>query len=117
MRISDWSSDVCSSDLIGPVAVAQQAVGLGRGAQLSAAEAALRAVVHAEAGVEALARRRDRQPDATRLRAAFQRDLDLRSGNVADQREITLQRAAAERLFRPHPLGIDRKSTRLNSSH
>src|SRR3546814_9468952 len=97
MRISDWSSDVCSSDLIGDVALEPDRARL--------------ALAHAKA----LARRLLLELDERR---------GGRIGQVrhaigpADMDQITFDRRhRARRLVRRIDAGQDRKSTRLNSSH
>src|SRR3546814_6802436 len=98
MRISDWSSDVCSSDLQGACAVA----GALRIEEENGADRLVPAVVQgiAEGALEAGVRRSDlgepRQPRLLGSDAAF-RDLPLpRRQRLGHQ---------------------DRKSTRLNYSH
>src|SRR3546814_1945365 len=94
MRISDWSSDVCSSDL--------------HGRQSCHLEAAARCGRVAEGtwgpGLSGAAYGQWRRAD---WRAGF-RDADLRSGLVA---------RAGGRWSRNGRKRADRKSTRLNSSH
>src|SRR3546814_5545155 len=102
MRISDWSSDVCSSDLDRQSQIVHQRVDLGR--HLFRAEVA---------GADV---------DADGERAA---GLLRRAGEAAQQhqRKIVdrLEAHVLERLERGRLAGArhagDRKSTRLNSSH
>src|SRR3546814_2348920 len=98
MRISDWSSDVCSSDLAHVVEAAQFAA-LVRGAV--AADVAVRAVLAADlhgrlAGL-ALA---DHRLQGQRRRRAF-----LKLQFAAQCFDLVIGKR------------LDRKSTRLNSSH
>src|SRR3546814_7733489 len=82
MRISDWSSDVCSSDL--------------------AAAAARRFHLEAEHGVQ--------RPVAGRCYPGHQQQSDTDRRQWMGHRELD----AAKRGCQRH---LDRKSTRLNSSH
>src|SRR3546814_7609070 len=97
MRISDWSSDVCSSDLH---------LGLG-GVNIG----------HFEADVVLSARRvlleelHDRRVLAQRLD-----QLDLAVGRIDEAHTHALRRQV-ERLVDLRRAKQDRKSTRLNSSH
>src|SRR3546814_6562015 len=100
MRISDWSSDVCSSDLHQPLQVAAAAVDIDPGHRTSILAAQhRRAVAHLHAGDGAerdlLARRRQ----------------DRQASEFADTVAQLARIADADRVAR------DRKSTRLNSSH
>src|SRR3546814_6420183 len=104
MRISDWSSDVCSSDLDGAPGDAERVGGL------------LRAQATEHAALDHLGCTRvgflqsiERLVEREQLLAALVRD---------QQRLVQRQvRGAAATLLRRLALGIDRKSTRLNSSH
>src|SRR3546814_4128052 len=101
MRISDWSSDVCSSDLADgahPVPRDRRAGRIGRVAAAAAADLPghYRAVAHLLRG----------QP--VHLRHGTPAD-----GHAADPRPRHGRRSCA--LCRPG--SADRKSTRLNSSH
>src|SRR3546814_8156894 len=112
MRISDWSSDVCSSDLLGPydaVAVlagmgalvfADELEGLlGDGAQLP------RAVF----GLQVDDRPHVQQPDrGMRIPGAARAVLVEHGGQPVGEVGQIRQR---------HGAVLDRKSTRLNSSH
>src|SRR3546814_3743566 len=86
MRISDWSSDVCSSDLPGPVAGTQPYLPIVAGADGAAADDPLRPC---------------RAPQALRVVAGL--PVQYAERVLAGQ----YRQAAA----------LDRKSTRLNSSH
>src|SRR3546814_6655388 len=117
MRISDWSSDVCSSDLLG-VGLAHDDVEIVGDHQDTAAEALADAVdqlVERDlAGeVDTLHRlvehQQGRPPD---LRAGQQRALELAAGELLHRR----RREMADADLGERPLE-DRKSTRLNSSH
>src|SRR3546814_8254332 len=108
MRISDWSSDVCSSDLVGRMA-----------GQFAKPRSAPTEVID---GVELPSYRGDiingidftkesREPDPERL---------VRAYNQAAA-TLNLLRAFAQGgfadLHKVHQWNLDRKSTRLNSSH
>src|SRR3546814_4770180 len=99
MRISDWSSDVCSSDLI----FVHQAlfVRVGR-------HAVDQAMDRIDDRVERVVVARRRHPRRERARAALVKSVE---GQIDDLAHI----AFAGRRFGHFP--ADRKSTRLNSSH
>src|SRR3546814_5120906 len=99
MRISGWSSDVCSSDLDPAIAYSKEQ--LGRGGE----NPSLAGVDH-----RAPARpRRAAQLGVKRQRIAFRRHMAVKG-------EIGLIDVARPDQAQD-PLGQDRKSTRLNSSH
>src|SRR3546814_5587783 len=113
MRISDWSSDVCSSDLIPTgfcdtdifaYAVAESIV-RQRGDQLVARVAALGGRL---SGVEA---------EATDLPHAFTGRRPVGAKMRIDVAEQVRRRGWQQPRRRPVAQIIDRKSTRLNSSH
>src|SRR3546814_14469 len=131
MRISDWSSDVCSSDLTAPRARGLQAGEGGR-------QRPDRRDAGGESGVGAIIAQRKSPADrsvglfclaglAARLFAAAEQV--EQEGEHVDEVEIEVQRPHHHRLA--HEVGaadheinaldllriIDRKSTRLNSSH
>src|SRR3546814_2054981 len=122
MRISDWSSDVCSSDLIARFRLA-------RGDQGGAGIAAGRAVRINPRNVDAIIFRGTLIRDQYGLRAAlpwFRKALAIDRNNVpalgeyaATLGEIgrTRQMLALTRKMIALDPGKDRKSTRLNSSH
>src|SRR3546814_7474329 len=98
MRISDWSSDVCSSDLeglgllgLGGIAMYERREQLGMGAQMTVE-------IHAHEGRQLHEARIDLAPHAG----------ETRRDSVDHLRLEPLHRMAD---------GEDRKSTRLNSSH
>src|SRR3546814_8743395 len=104
MRISDWSSDVCSSDLQPKVAHWN----LGRLAQ--ALSPLFGDVQPLQDGLDRYAaayERRERETTAHKLGLAECRDGDV--GLVQDLHEL-MQAAEID-------MTLDRKSTRLNSSH
>src|SRR3546814_5881032 len=116
MRISDWSSDVCSSDLDTAAAVLdaaqQRSVGdAGRGED----DVALRQIAQIIDAVEVLdspfARAR-----ALGVVAENKAALEL-AADAAQRRggEPALRRAARSHI--DVDIGLDRKGTRLNSSH
>src|SRR3546814_8636330 len=102
MRISDWSSDVCSSDLLPPDITAD-----GR----------VRLLAHGVRRIDRLAVQRAR---ALSLRLDNGQLLVLaRSTSVVDQVDVILRQSllwALSLTLIPGLIG-DRKSTRLNSSH
>src|SRR3546814_6843824 len=106
MRISDWSSDVCSSDLLDPgiafpVAPFALVVLLHRGKrQRQPAGIAERAQTQVDPGTDAVHGRLIQQPH--------------QQAAEADEILAVVERARAVGLA---GLRIDRKSTRLNSSH
>src|SRR3546814_7461677 len=105
MRISDWSSDVCSSDLSAVDVLQQQAVASGQFIRDPVREASVgRKLCIAEFGIliahNSIALDAAEQPPLRRLRRANVRLLlafSIRAHDVAHE--------------------ADRKSTRLNSSH
>src|SRR3546814_3860217 len=118
MRISDWSSDVCSSDLFG----GGRRVG-----------ALLGTVVPMLADAVEIAPRLTKQPagpvfiGAKFVLDAFQRGILLGLARVelighrarSDQRDRRIDRThrGGEAIVLEHEIIEDRKSTRLNSSH
>src|SRR3546814_3146637 len=112
MRISDWSSDVCSSDLRG---FAELLVGAAVARAEETADSLARfeeiggvggdEADRARKPVAAIERRRRAAQDLDRLDEA---EIDI----VAASRRL---RAEAETVGNAH--AVDRKSTRLNSSH
>src|SRR3546814_9405594 len=105
MRISDWSSDVCSSDLddrVEPLAPLAQRFGI------VAAEAA-----HVAPGESALLG--ERAKAAFREQAAAGEDIGL--DEIAARRIGIEQRVVDQNILDRGAAAGDRKSTRLNSSH
>src|SRR3546814_4903051 len=100
MRISDWSSDVCSSDLARPASKGQYGFAYGLNCSIN------HVVCHGVPNARAIIR----DGDIVNL------DITLeKNGFIADSSKTYLVGAvapAARRLVR-----VDRKSTRLNSSH
>src|SRR3546814_8379101 len=99
MRISDWSSDVCSSDLMALQATAVIGRVLGLGAEFLLVDAPRRVEIEDQQ----VGRRAGRQP------AGF---LFQQPGRIAGQAGQQL-----EQRHRAVVIQLDRKSTRLNSSH
>src|SRR3546814_9161905 len=103
MRISDWSSDVCSSDLKPPPAVAGGGAELPRSGGRSSAGTGL-----------------DRRPGPQQVAAQDLADVlvlvaaRLQAGD--EVREVG-HRAQLVGKLAAHAVEVDRKSTRLNSSH
>src|SRR3546814_2351854 len=98
MRISDWSSDVCSSDLVGAEAVLGHVDDLGSGVGVLDLDDV--DVGRAEAG--------DLVGGAGRL------DGGAVDGRGRGPRAVDLERPEVAGALGG---GLDRKSTRLNSSH
>src|SRR3546814_8134695 len=108
MRISDWSSDVCSSDLVDQALVA--AVG-----EQSVHQCDVRTGADRQMQVGILAGFRPAGVDDDELRAALSpRRLDAL---VDDRMAPGGVRSDKDDQVRLIKVGIDRKSTRLNSSH
>src|SRR3546814_3876618 len=113
MRISDWSSDVCSSDLLAQShrRAHQLAADVDFGvanlfAQRDRPALVLVAAIGLDAGVKQIADRlqhRIRKGHVQMAAAAFEFDLEL-----ADEDDLARRDEVGE---------VDRKSTRLNSSH
>src|SRR3546814_8704550 len=101
MRISDWSSDVCSSDLRSEAVAVQQDDVAGR------AEAAKIDV--RSAAVAVVDRRTDVGDHAGQFAQNFFGDVRLLQLDRVGGRDVNRRR-----LFE---VGVDRKSTRLHSSH
>src|SRR3546814_9987845 len=99
MRISDWSSDVCSSDLAPPPGHPTSATWWGSGlapSHPSNRRTALRAFIFPGQGSQAVGMGKALAEASAAAREIFQET----------------DEALAQNLFR-----LDRKSTRLNSSH
>src|SRR3546814_9550132 len=116
MRISDWSSDVCSSDLLEPK-YADEAGGSGTGPGITVDPAARQSL-----GIRVVA------AEMGSLAATF----DVNGSVDFNQRDVAIVQARSggfvERVYRLAPGDVigagtpiadlqDRKSTRLNSSH
>src|SRR3546814_10359313 len=124
MRISDWSSDVCSSDLSLPLAASHAALGILAGvleARRSGVGARLE-VSMADSAMWALSEEFALQANAPgpgwgtfAARNVYACD-DGRQVTVAATEPRTWA-ALCEGLEAPDLAGQDRKSTRLNSSH
>src|SRR3546814_3959080 len=106
MRISDWSSDVCSSDLLDHVALGDGDLELGRLADLDVVEAQVARGVR----IHAL--------DVRGVLAAAVDDDHLRGDRGAVVALVPGRgRDADAGTVVEHERRVDRKSTRLNSSH
>src|SRR3546814_2050239 len=102
MRISDWSSDVCSSDLFEfPVEIVQRLGLIVAGGDDEVEEAAL------PEGYEAL-----QLPADGMLRPA-----ELVEDELILAIPVVPVKPGSEAVERDWPVQADRKSTRLNSSH
>src|SRR3546814_6274233 len=119
MRISDWSSDVCSSDL-----VLLWALGRPAYAAFSGLEADHRAAIEREGRVAAKAQLLGRRPAATvAVAVAVAADaapIDQFLAQSAGEIGLTLDRneaRGADQATIAIATAKDRKSTRLNSSH
>src|SRR3546814_8649694 len=114
MRISDWSSDVCSSDLL------TLQVGEVHGVVVDDTEGADAGGSQIEQQRRAEAAGADHQhPGVQQLFLTFLADLGKHQvTRVAVDLLVTEFHEGYVRHFRRlHKRGIDRKSTRLNSSH
>src|SRR3546814_1146617 len=105
MRISDWSSDVCSSDLIvaarmAPISLTEIAAATGFG------KSASQRLTHTLTALGYL----EKNPETRRYRMTV-RALDLAHGFLITDPLIN------EGLLHLIDASEDRKSTRLNSSH
>src|SRR3546814_4609259 len=112
MRISDWSSDVCSSDLVGAAAVYYTLIFLAAGIVLVLLVRLLKPRRAVDAEPEAVAAFRKTMVDRLRIDA----DIVRRPHKMqADASEENIE----NRLRNLQSLRDDgdRKSTRLNSSH
>src|SRR3546814_1609544 len=106
MRISDWSSDVCSSDLIVmPV----------RNGVLSRRTFDFDGIVEQPGNLSCKRHIADRLPcdDVQKPLAAVQNDFETERRDILDVDVVARFLAVAEQ----RDLSGDRKSTRLNSSH
>src|SRR3546814_6603167 len=110
MRISDWSSDVCSSDLSDYPAVAKlEALGLAADFIVAAADDGVGVMKPSPAGLIHLMERAGASARSTIL-IGDRPERDGEAGRRAGVRTYI-------RSSRPVPGHTDRKSTRLNSSH
>src|SRR3546814_4124327 len=110
MRISDWSSDVCSSDLApedGAVSQVNYSIAgrVANGLNLVLAPIGFNRDISL-ALIPAMAAR---EVAVSALATVYSLD--------ADEDEARLERSLGDRLKDNWPLPTDRKSTRLNSSH
>src|SRR3546814_3319067 len=110
MRISDWSSDVCSSDLLGGLVAVGMDVHLEAGGVI-----AINETMHVFRG---------HVPDAVRpaveISGPFQpggEALDRPVGHQLDQAEAELVGRCSDQAAQLGDTVGDRKSTRLNSSY
>src|SRR3546814_7374030 len=101
MRISDWSSDVCSSDLLAIIALAERRVDRCRE----------RRIVELEAQIFRAGLARRLGPGRP--------ELDARCADPVVGRLLVVALAGADTRLDAKRQGadLDRKSTRLNSSH
>src|SRR3546814_2432018 len=114
MRISDWSSDVCSSDLI--EALNSNSIDIAKTFSNEVSDSAWAAYLKGDRGV--FTRRAVRLLDATEAReivSVYDADPDFREqvNRYIHDFEAMLRAILTERDGSP----LDRKSTRLNSSH
>src|SRR3546814_4744128 len=107
MRISDWSSDVCSSDLQAGTLVGTEAQRLQHAVEMAALAAA---TLHGEAG---------RLVEGDDVVVAIEHG-GLQGGRILcgdRRRRSSRTRGTRPGGCRPGGCRLDRKSTRLNSSH
>src|SRR3546814_9028899 len=109
MRISDWSSDVCSSDLIYTDAQSRRPQG-----NLSQNEAVGKPVGRVEGAVIIEAARL--APLAKQSATEFRAAVDIRPIGQIDTANMGRPVVAVAKLL-ASARAVDRKSTRLNSSH
>src|SRR3546814_8155606 len=120
MRISDWSSDVCSSDLLVRDAAHDPVERVDLAHQMPLAEAADRRIAgHLADGVEAVGHEQGARAQPRRRGRGFAAGMP-----AADDNDVPYLRHGADFLRgtgpsqdRSFPELLDRKSTRLNSSH
>src|SRR3546814_4616400 len=126
MRISDWSSDVCSSDLIAsianaiilslaePFAIEGEQVRIGSSVGIAVADgAAVSAAALVRNADLALYAAKDAGRGVYRFYADAMHDEANERKAIEDALRDALARDELRLLYQP----IDRKSTRLNSSH
>src|SRR3546814_4074321 len=115
MRISDWSSDVCSSDLPPPLCRSRESGGNFATRGLHDRRTAARGVCLSEESWLSGRKRRTRNAKCRQRYRGFE-SLTLLHFLIS-----THPRPSAESLGKPRISGVfrvlDRKSTRLNSSH
>src|SRR3546814_6576811 len=116
MRISDWSSDVCSSDLKGAKLIKAQ----GREGELSELAAFLFDIDWRSRSRPDSAAQRAALGEAERTRATL--SADERTRIEAARRQVFADFERHSKAWRALKIGqalvlVDRKSTRLNSSH
>src|SRR3546814_6282862 len=137
MRISDWSSDVCSTDLFS-LLPAPQGIAVGARTERLRVDSRADAVeITTERGLLMRGAAGDSQPSIRRTRIEESRQplfafaewerprrpfndvrIELqRALTVAPEEDRDAARLALARFFFAHGLAADRKSTRLNSSH
>src|SRR3546814_8945907 len=120
LRISDWSSDVCSSDLLGTAsgerhhaALAGELQRVGQQVEQRLTQAA--AVSHQFAGIVVA---REAQIDAAAVGALAPQGIDRLQQRVHISRlQIELEIAGLDGSKIENVVNEDRKSTRLNTSH
>src|SRR3546814_1599296 len=104
MRISDWSSDVCSSDLLQPVILGFCRSGHGRSPLSEPSERYSHMEYNARGGLGGRLGERLGEKRQAAVHAVVDRGVVVRELLVDVRHGLRLQQA-------------DRKSTRLNSSH
>src|SRR3546814_9877792 len=108
MRISDWSSDVCSSDLVEVRTTQATVEGFHRGTRVASHRRSTLKRCHTTIP--------EHMPSAHRRYAAWTPARLLAAAKAIGAATEAL--CAAIMRAKPHPeQGLDRKSTRLNSSH
>src|SRR3546814_10541883 len=113
MRISDWSSDVCSSDLQSHVPVS----GAARADMAEDFRRLARQILGTDGGDRAGAHVGDAAGIQDRLRHAGARIKQQQDGQFGRQVVLVVVDEVADHLDAGGINRLDRKSTRLNSSH
>src|SRR3546814_10895467 len=109
MRMSDWSSDVCSADLVGDLAFPVAAFGQRNGVETAAVR-----VARLRQESRAAEQQEERAQVVDLLGIAACKQVGVDAGDAAQYGQVELQEFFRTRT---RALPVDRKSTRLNSSH
>src|SRR3546814_6657199 len=122
MRISDWSSDVCSSDLAATAPAAAETIAITGGRIVTmgpAGEIASGTLLIRDGRIAAVGADVAVPPDATRIDASGKVVTPglVAAGTALGLIEVRMVAATDDRGTHKRDLSADRKSTRLNSSH